>query len=141
MASFIETFVPFSTYNSLPCIEEVANAPSDHSKDIKDLRKLLAKHHVPKDVSIRLIHKHFATQKGEIMMLGKIELPSYGTVQTMQPFLPSSSHHLRGIHYFVNDEGSLQAYEHANYDVPDMTTFASFLGEFCQIVSERNLQF
>lgn len=136
----IETFVPFNTYNSLPLIKEVANVPSDNSEDLEDLRKLLTKHNVPKDVSIRLIHKHFDTENGEVMMFDKVALPDYGTVQIMQPVLPSSSRQLRGIHYFVNGEGSLQAYEYATYDVPDMSKFASFLEEFCRAVSERNLQ-
>lgn len=140
MASLIETFVPFSTYNSLPHIKDVANVPNDNSEDLEDLRKLLAKHNVPKDVSIRLIHKHFDTQDGEVMTFDNLALPGYGTVQTMKPVLPSSSNQLRGIHYFVNDEGSLQAYEYAKCDVPNMTKFASFLEEFCRIVSERNLR-
>jgi hypothetical protein len=55
MASLTETLVPFATYNSLPYIRDVANAPEDHANDLKDLRQLFDKHKVPKDVSIRLI--------------------------------------------------------------------------------------
>ena len=140
MASLIETFLPFSTYNVLPHIKEAANVPSDHSEDLEDLRKLLTKHDVPKDVSIRLIHKHFDTREGEVMIFDKILIPGYGTVQTMKPVLPSKNHTLWGIHYYVNDACLLQAYEFTSFDVPDMSTFETFLEEFCQLVSERNLQ-
>jgi hypothetical protein len=68
MTSIIDTFVPSSTYNTLPSISQVAGAPEDHSQDLQDLRELLKKHNVSKDVSIRLIHKHFDTTKGEVMV-------------------------------------------------------------------------
>ncbi|KAG9235548.1 hypothetical protein BJ875DRAFT_458765 [Amylocarpus encephaloides] len=61
MASFMHKFMPFSTYNNLPHIRS-----NDHSEGLKDLRKLLAKHNFPRDASIRLIHKHFDTQDGEV---------------------------------------------------------------------------
>ena len=140
MASLIEKFLPFSIYNNLPHIRDVANAPNNHLEDLEDLRKLLAKHNVPKGVSIRLIHKHFDTQDGEIMTFDKLVLPTFGTVQTMKPIRPSNNHKLRGIHYFVNNTGSLQAYEYALFDVPDMSKFTSFLEEFSHLVIERNLQ-
>ncbi|KAK8119578.1 uncharacterized protein PG998_004204 [Apiospora kogelbergensis] len=58
----------------------------------------------------------------------------------MKPIVPSNSNQLRGIHYFVDDDMSLQAYEYGNYEVPDMTGLESFLAEFCSLVSERGLQ-
>jgi len=140
MACLIDTFVLSSTYNSLPLISQVATAPEDHSKDLQDLRELLSKHNVPKGVSVRLIHKHFDTTKGEVMAFEKIPVPGYGAVQIMKPIVPPNDSQLRGIHYFVKGNGSLQAYEYGTYDVPDMKGFESFLAEFCTLVSERGLQ-
>jgi hypothetical protein len=140
MDCLLEEFVPASTYNKLPHISEVSSAPEDHSKDLEDLRTLLAKHAVPKDVSVRLIHKHFDTKDGEIMVFDKLMLPNLGAVQTMKPVLPFGNEKLRGIHYFVNDAGLLQAYEYSTCEVPDMSKFGTFLTEFSQLVQERNLQ-
>lgn len=140
MGSIIDTLLPSSIYNTLPFISQVAEAPGEHSKDLEDLRELLRKHNVPKGVSVRLIHKHFDTTKGEVMVFNKITVPGHGFVQIMKPILPLNSNQLRGIHYFVDDNMSLQAYEYGNYEVPDMMGFESFLTEFCGLVSERGLQ-
>ncbi|KAI0403528.1 hypothetical protein F4802DRAFT_599123 [Xylaria palmicola] len=137
MASLIDTFVPSSTYNTLPLIRQVAGAPTDHSQDLQDLRELLSKHNVPKGVSVRLIHKHFDTTEGEVMVFDKIPVPGHGVVQIMKPIVPLNSNKLRGIHYFVDANASLQAYEYSNYEVPDISGFESFLAEFCGLVSER----
>ncbi|RJE17523.1 hypothetical protein PHISCL_10140 [Aspergillus sclerotialis] len=55
------TFVPSTTYNTLPLISDVARAPKDHSQDLQDLRELLNKHKVPEGIIVRLIHRHFNT--------------------------------------------------------------------------------
>lgn len=91
MASLTETLVPFDTYNSLPHIRDVANAPEEHANDLKDLRELLDKHKVPKDVSIRLIHKHFDTKDGEVMIFDKVTIPGHGIAQIMKPVVPGST--------------------------------------------------
>ncbi|KAM5361948.1 hypothetical protein ACJA88_014257 [Fusarium oxysporum] len=140
MVSFIDTFVPSSTYNTLPLISQVAGAPKDHFQDLQNLRELLNKHNVPKGVSVRLIHKHFDTNEGEVMAFDKIPVPGHGVVQIMKPIVPSNSNQLRGIHYFVDDNASLQAYEYGNYEIPDMSGFESFIAEFCSLISERGLQ-
>jgi len=141
MASLTETLVQFATYNSLPHIRDVANAPEDHANDLKDLRQLLDKHKVPKDVSIRLIHKHFDIKDGEVMIFDKVTIPGHGIAQIMKPIVPGSTHQLHGLHYFVNDQGSLQAYEYSCHVAPDMANFEPFLTEFCAVVSKRNLRF
>jgi hypothetical protein len=139
MGSLINTFVPHGTYNDLPHISDVAQAPIDDIKDLNDLCALLDKHHVM-DVCIRLVHKHFDTQEGEVMVFENIPIPEHGTIQTMKPVVASGNPQLRGIHYFVNDEGSFQAYEYADYVAPDLTSIEPFLQEFCHIVSKRGLQ-
>ena len=63
-------------------VHDVANVPSNHSEDLEDLRMLLVKHSVPKNVCIRLIHKHFDTYEREVMVFDKITLPAHGTVRT-----------------------------------------------------------
>ncbi|OTA54013.1 hypothetical protein K449DRAFT_389539 [Hypoxylon sp. EC38] len=140
MAPLIDTFVLSSTYNTLPLISQVAGAPEDHSQDLQDLRELLNKHNVPNGVSVRLIHKHFDTIEGEVMVFDNIPVPGHGVVQIMKPIVPQNNNQLRGIHYFVDDNASLQAYEYGNYEVPDMSGFEPFLVEFCNLVSERGLQ-
>ncbi|KAK1948826.1 hypothetical protein LY78DRAFT_664697 [Colletotrichum sublineola] len=140
MTTLVDTFVPSSIYNTLPLISQVAGAPTDHSQDLQDLRELLNKHNVPKGVSVRLIHKHFDTTEGEVMVFDKISVPEHGVVQIMRPIVPPSDNQLRGIHYFVNNNASLQAYEYGNYDIPDMSGLQSFLAEFCSLVSKRGLQ-
>lgn len=140
MAPLIDTFVPSSVYNSLPHIQDVASAPDENEMDLEHLRALLVKYDVPNDISIRLIHKHYDTHEGEVMAFDKVNLPAYGTVQTMKPVLPSSVPGLRGIHYFVNGQGLLQAYEYAPWHVPSTTSLGDFFDEFCRIVTERNLQ-
>ncbi|KAI0533707.1 hypothetical protein GGR58DRAFT_485645 [Xylaria digitata] len=140
MASLVDTFILASTYNTLPLISQVAEAPKDYSKDLQDLRELLRKHEVPKGVSIRLIHKHFDTIEGEVMVFDKIQVPGHGVVKIMKPIVPAQGLSLRGIHYFVDDNATLQAYEYGNFEVPDMSDFVSFLEEFCKLVSERGLQ-
>ncbi|KAI1172841.1 hypothetical protein F4777DRAFT_560010 [Nemania sp. FL0916] len=140
MASLINTFVPSNIYNTLPLIAQVASAPEDHVEYLQDLRELLSKHKVPHGVSIRLIHKHFNTTEGEVMVFNKLAVPGYGDVQIMKPIVPPNNNQLRGIHYFVNEHASLQAYEYGNYEVPDMNGFEPFLTEFCSLVSQRGLQ-
>lgn len=140
MTSLIDTFVLSSTYNTLPLISQVAKAPEDHTQDLEDLRELLNKHNVPKGVSVRLIHKHFDTTEGEVMVFDKIPVPGHGVAQIMKPIVPPNDNQLRGIHYFVDDNASLQAYEYGNFEVPDMSSFEPFLAEFCSLVSEPGLQ-
>ncbi|KAL1894083.1 hypothetical protein Cpir12675_003818 [Ceratocystis pirilliformis] len=118
MASFIDTFMPSNTYNTLPLTSQVSGAPTDHSQDLQDLRELLNKHNAPKGVSVRLINKHFDTTEGEVMVFDKIPIPRHGVVQIMKPI----------------------AYEYGNYEVPEMSGFESFLAEFCSLVSARGLQ-
>ncbi|OTA93922.1 hypothetical protein M434DRAFT_11151 [Hypoxylon sp. CO27-5] len=140
MGLLIDTFVLPSTYNALPLISQVAGAPEDHSQDLQDLRELLNKHNVPKGVSVRLIHKHFDTTEGEVMVFDKIAVPGHGAVQIMKPIVPPTDNQLRGIHYFVDDNACLQAYEYGNFEVPDMSGYESFLVDFCNLVQERGLQ-
>lgn len=141
MAVLIDTFVASSVYNSLPHIQVASDAPEQHKDDLEDLRALLVKYDVPKDVSIRLIHKHYDTLDREVMVFDKVEHPTHGTVQTMKPVIPSAASGLHGIHYFLNDQGALQAYEYATCEAPDPTSVPGpFFAEFRRMVSERGLQ-
>ncbi|KAI1264083.1 hypothetical protein F5Y18DRAFT_392467 [Xylariaceae sp. FL1019] len=96
MRSPSSTFVPSSTYNSLPLISAVAGAPEEHAQELKELRELLDKHQVPKGVSIRLVHKHFDTKEGEVIIFDKIPVPEHAAVQIMKPTIPSPDNQLRG---------------------------------------------
>jgi hypothetical protein len=135
-----DTFIPFSTYNTLPHISEVNQVPEVCSTDLEDLRGLLAKHKVPRGVSIRLVHKHFDVQDGEVMMFKNVVLPSLDTVQAMRPIQSTNVSNLRGIHFFVDQDGKLQAYEYSTAEVPNLSKFGEFLAEFCCMVTKRGLQ-
>ncbi|CAI6267684.1 unnamed protein product [Periconia digitata] len=124
MESLIDTFVSSSTYNSLPHIQDVSDAPKTHIQDLEDLRALLVKHKVPRDISIRSIHKHFDTFDDEVMVFQNVALPAYGTVQIMKP----------------TESPNYQAYECGNHDLPNIKALEPFLGEFCQMVTKRGLQ-
>lgn len=55
------------------------------------------------------------------MVFDKIPVPGHGVIQIMKPITPSNSDKVRGIHYFVDANASLQAYDYGNYDMPDMS--------------------
>lgn len=140
MAFLIDSLVPSTTYNKLPHVGDVRDAPVDHAQDLKDLGELLIKHQVPKNVVIRLIHKHFDTKDGEVMVFETIDIPGHGKVKTMQPVATADNKALlRGINFFVNDEGRPQAYEYGRYDLPELD-IESFLDDFCSMVVQRGVQ-
>lgn len=54
------------------------------------------------------------------MAFDKIAVPGHGVVQIMKSIHYASSNKTRlpGIHYFADDNMSLQAYEYDNFEVP-----------------------
>lgn len=74
------------------------------------------------------------------MVFDRVTIPGLGVAQIMKPIVPTENSQLRGIHFFVGENASLQAYEYSNYKVPDMSNYGPFLAEFCTIISERRLQ-
>lgn len=140
MAVLINKFVASSFYNSLPHIQDVSGAPDENSTDLEIPRVLLVKYNVPKNISIRLVHKHYDALDGELMVFDRMKLPTHDTVQTMRLLVPRRDSGLRGIHYLVNYQGALQAYEYARCGIPDTSKLGPFFAEFCRIVTERNLQ-
>ncbi|KGQ06988.1 hypothetical protein BBAD15_g7713 [Beauveria bassiana D1-5] len=140
MTILLDTLVSPEAYNALPLISEVAAAPDAQSQHLEHLRELLHKHKVPKGVSVRLLHKHFNTNDGEVMMFQNVPVSNHGHVKIMKPVVPERSSQPRGIHFFVTDDATLQAYEYAMTNVPDMGDFQDFLSEFCRVVIERGLQ-
>ncbi|KAK3373761.1 hypothetical protein B0T24DRAFT_624470 [Lasiosphaeria ovina] len=171
MAPLIDTFVSASTYNALPHVKDASKVRHDYSHDLRNLGELLYNHGITKDVfCIHVIHKHGdLAHDGEVMVLDKVDAhpgrdgdgSSGGTTaqkMTMKPVAIAAAssttatttsslqrQQLRGIHYFVNSEARLQAYEYAAADAdgggaPDMSGYATFLSEFCRVVSEHGLQ-
>ena len=139
--SLKNNFISSATYRALPRISEVATVSQDHSDDLEELRVLLTKHNVPSAVSIRLIHKHFDTNDGEVMAFKEVPVPSHGTVYSLGPLqLSQESSQLHPVHYYVDETGSFQAYEYTAAQVPDLSRYDSFLAEFSRIVVERGLQ-
>jgi hypothetical protein len=107
---------------------------------LADLRSLLAKHNVPNGVSVRLIHKHFGVLNGEMMAFKQVTAQPFGRLLVMSPVVPSETSHLRGVNYFVDDDGLLQAYKYTESEVLDMSNYTAFLDEFCALVVQRGLQ-
>lgn len=140
MAPIKDTFVSSIAYNSLPNIREVSDVPEEQAKELESLRALLAKHNVPRGISVRLIHKHYDTRVGEVMVFKRLAIPSYGDVQVMQPVAASEASKLKSLHYFVDNDGSLQSYEYtASDEVVDLSNHQPFVDEFCRFVTERGL--
>lgn len=140
MPQIKEDFICASVYNALPHIREASQFPEDEKSALEDLRSLLTKHQIPAGVSIRLIHKHFDAKDGEIMVFEKVDVPIGGTVKVMRPVKTQDAAKLRGLHYFVDDAGDLQAYEYGASEVVDVLRYESFLAEFCQVVTSLGLQ-
>jgi hypothetical protein len=140
MSRITETAISAASYNSLPLIEEMAKIPETDRKNLDDLRSLLRKHNVPDVVCVRLIHKHFDALDSEIMVLRTIPAPPHGVIQIMGPAKTQTLDGLRGLNYRVNDSGQFEPYEYTTSAGTDLSSHASFLEEFAQIVKERGLQ-
>ena len=134
------SYLPSERYNTFPHIAVNSRVPEEHADDLKALRGILAKHSVPDGVSIRLIHKHADTKDGEVMIFKKVNVPG-GHVQVMRPIAVADAGVLQPLHYFVDDDGSLQAYEYTpdEISIPDVSGLSAFLAEFRAFVCKRNL--
>ncbi|KAH7348141.1 hypothetical protein BKA66DRAFT_516750 [Pyrenochaeta sp. MPI-SDFR-AT-0127] len=122
------TFVPVAVYNGLPHITEVVGVPEMDAANLADL------------LSIRLIHKHFDINDGEVMAFKEVTAKPFGNVLVMRPVASAAISRFEGLNYFVNDGGELQAYEYINSDTLNLAEFPEFLAEFCALVVERGLQ-
>lgn len=102
----------------------------------------MTKHEI-RDISIRLVHKHFDAQSGEIFAFSQFHVPDHESVKLMMPCMPTDAG-LRPVHYLVDEDGSLQAYEYAvtTSDLPDTTSprHVAFASEFCEVVERRDLR-
>lgn len=141
MAALKNGILPAAVYNSLPHIRDRYDVPKDNSPDIEDLKRLLSKHGLSSRVRIKLIHRHFRLQEGEVFVARDIQVPDHGTINIMQPLIASEHPSLYGHHYYVDDEGNLSAYEYMEAPGPDISGHQAFIEEFCALVRERNLQF
>jgi hypothetical protein len=47
----------------------------------------------------------------------------------MRPIVPTETLLLRGVNYFVDDDGSPQAYEYTEPEVLDMSSYTAFLAD------------
>lgn len=139
MASLKDTFISPAVYNSLPYIKDVFKGPDECSADLADLRSLLAEHHVPDGVSVRLIHKHFDALDNEVFAFKQISAEDFGRLLVMRQRRPDATQ-LRGVNFFVDDDGSLQAYEYTESEVVDISSYGPFIAKFCAFVLERGLQ-
>lgn len=84
MALLKDTLISSDIYNNLPYIGDVSHAPEERSADLDALRELLSKRHVPRGVSLRLVHKHFDTGVGEVVVFKNATIYT-GAVQLMGP--------------------------------------------------------
>lgn len=58
----------------------------------------------------------------------------------MRPVDSPDTSRLRGVNYYVDKDGSLQAYEYTESEVLDISKYATFITEFCDLVVKRGLQ-
>jgi hypothetical protein len=134
------SIISSADYNNLPHIADASQVPIDHSVDLQELRSLLVKHNVPNHVCIRLVHKHFDVNPGEIMMIKSLDIPNRGHLSVLRPQEAAANAATYGIHYMVDNDGQLRPYEYSTSPVPDLSPLKSFLAEFCQAVLQRGLQ-
>jgi len=140
MVPLKEGFVSSVTHNSLPHISDVSHVPDDHFSDLQELRALLVKYKVPRNICIRLIHKHFDINAGEAMVIKTLDIPTHGTVSVLRPTEIAATSGLHGIHFLVDANGLLQPYEYSSSPPPDVSSLEPFFTEFCRTVIERGLQ-
>jgi hypothetical protein len=91
-------------------------------------------------VSLRLIHKYFDAVDSEVMAFKQVEAQPSGKVLVMRPVGSPDASRLRGVNYFVDKDGSLQAYEYTESEVVDMPKYAASMAEFCVLVVKWGLQ-
>lgn len=135
-----ENIILPAEYNALSPITEASRVLDDHSHDLKVLRSLLVKHKVPNYVCIRLIHKHFDVNAGEVMLLKDLEIAERGRLSVLRPTQAATAPALHGIHFLVDDDGQLQPYEYSTLLSPDTSVLEPFFAEFCDVVLKRGLQ-
>jgi hypothetical protein len=139
--AIVTDFIPSDLYNALPSIRDVSAGPTDHKKDCVDLCGLLTKIGLADRVSIRLIHRHFNTNFGEIMVVKIKKDPDYGTLKIMEPVKVCEGLDCGPAHYFVDNEGNLRAYEYfTEAGDLDFPRYGSFVQEFTRMVIQRGLQ-
>lgn len=135
-----EGVVPPSTYDRLPHISEVSHGADIHLNHLQELRTLLIDFKVPKWICIRLVHKHFDIYTGEAMVVEKVDTSEHGTFPLLRPMKNAVASSLHGIHFLVDADGLLQAYEYSSTPRPDVSGLEPFFTEFCRRVTEGGLQ-
>ncbi|GLA35233.1 hypothetical protein AnigIFM63309_010636 [Aspergillus niger] len=127
-------------YNRLPYILDNADLESSNGQDIKDIISLFRKHKLPQAFKPKLVHKHYDIGDDEVMVSREIPVPTHGVVSIMGPMISQRAPTLRGLHYFVDGNGDLQAYEYTIGPAPDICRYDDFFKEFSDFIVERNLQ-
>jgi len=135
------SFVSATTYNSLPHISEASRIPTEQAEDLQNVLALLTKYHVPTNICVRLIHKHFDLNAGEAMVVQRLDIPNHGAVSILRPVEIAAAPELHGVHFFVGANGALEAYEYSPAPPPpDMSGLQPFFAAFGKLVVERGLQ-
>ncbi|GLA35232.1 hypothetical protein AnigIFM63309_010635 [Aspergillus niger] len=58
----------------------------------------------------------------------------------MGPMIPDKSLPLNGLHYFVDEDAKLQAYEYTVNEQPYVQEYNEFFQEFCDFIKKRGLE-
>lgn len=74
------------------------------------------------------------------MIFEDVAVLEYESVKVMHPVKLLIKSSLYGTHFFVDQQGLLQAYEYSRLLAPDLSDYQPFLRDFCRIVVERGLQ-
>ncbi|KAH8115083.1 hypothetical protein DFH11DRAFT_144550 [Phellopilus nigrolimitatus] len=98
-------------YNSLPLVEDAAEA-ADKMQSVRDeLASIMTEHNVADIFSVRLVHKHFDMLPGEMATFRKVTVPDVCDAIVMGPVKPTEGVQLYGKNFAVNNNGELVAYE------------------------------
>ena len=141
MASIKNDFIPVSMYNEIPFIGKTKLVAEHHKDDLEFLTDLLEKHNLPANVYIKLMHIHSRQEEGNIVAWSELDSRDMGKIPFLAPMTPRKDTQVRGCHYFVDNTGSLQAFEYTtNKDCLDLAAYPVFVTEFCAYIVQHELQ-
>ncbi|KAL5494886.1 hypothetical protein ACEPAI_348 [Sanghuangporus weigelae] len=103
--------VDYRFYNSLPVVSEADKMAKGLDAVRVKLFEIIEKHKLTEILSVRLIHKHFDMQPGEVATFQTVTIPGICGAVMMGPIKPNASTQLLGKNFAVDANGNWVAYE------------------------------
>ena len=136
-----ELLMMYRLYNSLPLVEHAAVAAESMVSLRAELSAIITKHGLADVFAIRLIHKHFDMEPGEVAAFRNIPVPGICDAIVMGPLKQSHNVRLLGKNFVVSPQGKLVAYEFTTSVSAGghVSLFPEFVEEFAKLVSETGV--